>query len=678
MGTTVYCIITFLVAFLSILIGLFVITNNYRRAQNIVWLFLCLAIAGWNLGYAMTMIPSIPYDIALLSSRLSHASGIIIAPLFLTFTLIFLQLINEKKLMLVVSYVTSLTIAVLCLSDFVVPTLAPKMFMQWYPVGGLGYVIYIANFLFWVLYSHYLYLSRFKRLTAFEREQVRFFLLGAVLGFFGGSNCFPLIFGIQVLPILSVLIIVFPFSTTYAITRYRLMDIDVIVRKGLIYSILSIILTAVYFSVVYVSKVVFYKLTGANTLWFIVPAVFVLSLFIHPLFAYIQDFVDKRFFKTKYEADKIAKKFSEGIKKLMKAQDLAEYINRVAFRTFKLKGSAVYIFEEDEAVYKCYDSRGTLSGVCSKNIALDDPIVRRMASAKGIVQDAKDPHIKIAVPAISRKKDYLISGFLVADEKKSEDAFSQQDKMLLETIANQAVMSIDNAVLYMARIDARKKALLVERLNELGSSAAAVAHQTRVAMSPVIDFASQFQEKWGDRAFVEGALSKFPFDVERLRLILTGILEYSRELRLGSVEELDLKELVKGIAGLISGRAKEKNISIEVDIADGLKVRAERGRLRDVLIYLAINSLEAMPFGGRIKISASADKEKTVIKFSDNGSGIAPDVLPKVFTAFYSEKKGSIGLGLSIVKKIIEGHGGSVSIESQLGKGTTVSLVLPV
>ncbi len=193
----------------------------------------------------------------------------------------------------------------------------------------------------------------------------------------------------------------------------------------------------------------------------------------------------------------------------------------------------------------------------------------------------------------------------------------------------------------------------------------------------MIDFAAQLQQQYADRDFVGRALSKFPFDVERLRLILTGILEYSRELKLGRVEELDLKEMVLGIASLINGRAQEKGITVETDVFEGALVKAEKGRFRDVLIYLAINCLEALQYGGCIRISAEKRGDKMRIYFGDNGPGVAPDVLPKVFTPFFTTKPGSIGLGLSIVKKIIEGHGGSVFMESEPGKGTTVIVELP-
>ena len=666
----------------------------YRRQEDQAasrFFLLSFAIAFWSFGLFMHAISN-DKNIVIFWGRFLHIGAIFIPVFLYNFSVILTEKNYARKYVLRSIYVLALVQLFLLLTPLFISDALPKHGYQYWVEPGILYPFHVVVTLAIILSSIGEILVGFASAKdSNKRNQLGYYLLAVLIGYgFAGAN-YLLNYNIQIYfisPYINYAILFYVALTTYAITRYRLMDIEVIFRKGIIYSILSVVLTTVYFAVVYISKIVFYSITGANTLWFIVPAVFVLSLFIHPLFAYVQDFVDKRFFKTKYEADKIAKKFSEGIKKLMKAKDLAEYINRVAFRTFKLKGSAVYIFDEEEALYKCYDSRGTMSGICSKDITSDDPIVLCMSKARGIVisgdkdcsnieDEMKSKHVSICVPALSRKKDYQISGFLIADEKKSEDPFSQQDKMLLETIANQAVMSIDNAVLYMARIDARKKTLLVKRLNELGSSAAAVAHQTRVAMSPVIDFATQFQEKWGDRNFVEGALSKFPFDVERLRLILTGILEYSRELRLGSVEELDLKQTANSVAGLISGRAKEKNVSVEVDIPDSLKVKAERSRLRDVLIYLAINSLEAMPFGGQIRILASADQEKTHIKFSDNGSGIDPDVLPKVFTPFFSGKKGSIGLGLSIVKKIIEGHGGSVSIESQRGKGTTVSLELP-
>ncbi len=663
----------------TLFLALFVFLANPNKRLNRYFAFYTLCISLWSISVYMHQ-PTLAGISADMWGKILHVGSILIPLGFLIFTFELLGSLNREKIVIYSAGVASAVFIYLTMFTDLLINGTTYRDLYCYPTPSKYYILFFIYFVSCVIYGLFKLVRSYQISDNIKRNQLQYLIFGSVFGYLGGLDNFLITIDIIVFPFYpygAYAIAIYSLITAYAIVTARLMDIEVIIRKGLIYSILSVILTAVYFSVVYAAKLVFYRLTGANTLWFIVPAVFFLSLFIHPLFSFVQDFVDKRFFKTKYEADKIAKKFSEGIKKLMRAKDLAEYINRVALRTFKLKGSAVYIFDEEDGLYKRWDSRGSLQQLCPPVISKDDPVVLKMVSARGIVQDLKAEHIKICVPALSKRKGYSISGFLLADEKKSEDQFSQQDIMLLETIANQAVVSIDNAVLYSARIDARKKALLVERLNELGSSAAAVAHQTRAAMGPVIDFAAQLQQQYADRDFVGRALSKFPFDVERLRLILTGILEYSRELKLGRVEELDLKEMVLGVASLINGRAQEKGITVETDISDGALVKAEKGRFRDVLIYLAINCLEALQYGGSIRISAEKRGDKMRIYFSDNGPGVLPDVLIKVFNPFFTTKPGSIGLGLSIVKKIIEGHGGSVFMESEPGKGTTVILELP-
>ena len=204
-----YPFLTLVTAIGSFCIGVVVLLKKRELFLNKIWFFLCIAIGGWNLGYFFTMKIDVAKNVALFSSRLSHASGILISALFFHFIVIFIDCNRKYKTQIKLGYFTSVIISFLSLSNFVVTDLVPKLNIPFYPVGKIGYVVYILVFVFWVVYAHILAFKYYPFLTSYKQNQLKYFLVGTTIGFFGGSTCFPLIFGIPIHPFLSTLISVY-------------------------------------------------------------------------------------------------------------------------------------------------------------------------------------------------------------------------------------------------------------------------------------------------------------------------------------------------------------------------------------------------------------------------------------------------------------------------------------
>jgi signal transduction histidine kinase len=281
----------------------------------------------------------------------------------------------------------------------------------------------------------------------------------------------------------------------------------------------------------------------------------------------------------------------------------------------------------------------------------------------------KKMNVDLAVPCFSKKKKNL-AGFLLAGEKNSQDAFSAEELLLLETMANQAVMSIENAILYQGRIEAAKKRILMKRLSELGQAASNVARQARLALSPVIEFAKQFSQKWDDTGFVEKSAGTLPFETERLRLVLMSVLIYSKQAK-PAFDEINLKkEIFSWLSKLLEARAREKNIGIEYNVSDDLVIKMGRDNIKQVLLNLVLNAFDAMPYGGKITLSAEKWEGKVYIKVRDSGQGIPKEKLDKIFNPFFTTKPDAIGLGLTVVKKIIDSYNGAIYVNDLQGQGT--------
>jgi signal transduction histidine kinase len=165
-------------------------------------------------------------------------------------------------------------------------------------------------------------------------------------------------------------------------------------------------------------------------------------------------------------------------------------------------------------------------------------------------------------------------------------------------------------------------------------------------------------------------------EIGRLSRLLTEFLELARPR--GVVRELvHLSRLVDGVLDLEQGSATARGVVVERDLASDCVLLGDPAKLKQVVLNLVMNALEAMKEGGRLNVRVACDPERLRIVVEDNGTGIDPAIVAQVFDPFFTTKEAGTGLGLSIVRKIVEQHGGDVQIESERGVGTRASVSLP-
>jgi signal transduction histidine kinase len=144
---------------------------------------------------------------------------------------------------------------------------------------------------------------------------------------------------------------------------------------------------------------------------------------------------------------------------------------------------------------------------------------------------------------------------------------------------------------------------------------------------------------------------------------------------------VDLKALIDDGLDMFHERLSRHNIAVERTV-DGLlpTIVADRDQLMQVLINLIMNSLQAMEQGGTLRLAATRANDHVCLEVSDTGQGMSPEVLSNIFDPFFTTKefgKGT-GLGLTVVKGIVEEHGGTISVNSRTGEGTTATILLPL
>jgi two-component system sensor histidine kinase BaeS len=165
----------------------------------------------------------------------------------------------------------------------------------------------------------------------------------------------------------------------------------------------------------------------------------------------------------------------------------------------------------------------------------------------------------------------------------------------------------------------------------------------------------------------------------RLRVMLDGIDDLTQaqasSLNL-SPRQISLQEFLKNIVERFSIQARENGVTLDVTERE-VTVYADPDRLSQIIINLLNNAIRAVPEGGNVRLDYGREADGVFIEIIDNGTGIAADELPHIFERFYSGPGGGLGLGLTIVKELVDAHGGEISIHSDPGVGTRVRIALP-
>lgn len=167
-------------------------------------------------------------------------------------------------------------------------------------------------------------------------------------------------------------------------------------------------------------------------------------------------------------------------------------------------------------------------------------------------------------------------------------------------------------------------------------------------------------------------------EVERLDGIIRHFLEALRP-QPPDLAEVDLLALLAEVLALRQQELENLGIRVEVEVVQAPPpVLGDRNQLKQVFFNLLKNAMEAMERGGRLRLEARVDDAWVQIAVADNGVGIAQADLPRVFQPYFSTKRGGHGLGMMIAQRIMRAHGGQISLESTVGRGTTVTLQFPL
>jgi signal transduction histidine kinase len=216
-----------------------------------------------------------------------------------------------------------------------------------------------------------------------------------------------------------------------------------------------------------------------------------------------------------------------------------------------------------------------------------------------------------------------------------------------------------------------------DRLATTGEMAASMAHEIKNPISGVLAAVQVFDSETGTDDPRKEILAEMMVQLGRVNHAVNDLLSYARPSP-PALEEFSLNELIQKTIGLFSQQTKGQEISISSDLTGAqLLISADRKQLQQVLWNILLNAVQALDGAGSVSVRSMKDNSSAVIQVSDTGKGMSADQINRVFQPFFTTKHKGTGLGMTISKRIVEQHHGTISIASEPKRGTTVTILLP-
>lgn len=415
---------------------------------------------------------------------------------------------------------------------------------------------------------------------------------------------------------------------------------------------------------------------------------------------HMEAMVRKALFKEKHEAYETLTEFSHAMVSILDLPALTQTILTTLKRVLHIESVSIFLLDNEKDIYMLFSANGAgmeaLKSIrisaadefphylrCSRALLVRAEVSSSATMSSPILKMLDIMESKVCLPLIN--KDRLI-GFINLGSRADGQAYSPNELHLLTTLAQNAAVAVDNAMLYT---DLKRSQILMrrtDRLRSLETIAGGFAHEIRNPLTSIKTFVQLAPGRRDDAEFIDRFSEVVIEDVYRIERLIHEILDYARYREPKFVKE-DLNEIIASCLYFIEVKAHSKVITIEKHLAPDLpSAMLDRQQIKQVLLNLFLNSMDAMgDRGGRLSVTTHqlnrSDGTWIQIKVADTGVGISASNLEHIFDPFYTTKHESIeregtGLGLTIVHQIIQEHHGYVEVESTVGAGTTFHINL--
>ena len=649
--------------FLTLALGVFVWSRKWDSLLHQTFAVLNVAAALWNLDVFL-LFTLRSGDLAASLDRMFQIPIASIPFIGLFFTFVFLGKKPSHPVILTFGLWTVFLWAVSGRADYISGW--NEYWFGYYGRAGRLYFLFPATHLACLAISSFtLWRERRNCRDHLRRNQIAYLLIANILlGVISFDNFGPL-YGAERLPLGNMASLIYVAVIAVTIVRYRLLDIQVLFRYGLLYSSLTFVLSGIYFVLILGLQDLFRLevFTGSRLLP-ILPAMAMAFAF-SPVRSSLQERLDRRFFRSHAAMRDSLARFSARVNRLAREKDVWDAAWETGWSLIDPE-RAVVIARKDgrfAAVLVVGDIPGGTAARVKRFVELGPQGSRRRHEVKAEVEQG-DFELRVTVLGEAG----LIGGCLLGP-KKGGGIYRAEDVDFLRGIAGQSALAVE-------KLRFQEESREREKLATLGKAAAVVSHELRNPFSVIRGAMTLLRSRiaGGDGASLVAVVDE---EVRKGDLFIRDFLAACRE-PVSRLRRLDLAFFLKEFAARWP-RESFPGLEFHLDLpGEEFPVEADIFQLSRVFQNLVRNAAEASGGEGRVSVRCRRQGDRGVmVTLSDDGPGIEERHLPCLFDPFYTTKRTGTGLGLSIVRGIIEAHRGRISAESGADGGAVFRVWLP-
>lgn len=488
--------------------------------------------------------------------------------------------------------------------------------------------------------------------------------------------------------ILAPFMIIFPLSIAYAVARHDLFGVDRFLRRGVVYAALTLFVFASYAATVVLAERWLGKLPrGAVPLYLLA----VLAVF-DPLRARIQAGVDRLFYRHGYTYRGTVEATSRALVSVLNTERIAAAVLDTLTGEMAIEWAAIILLQPTPDGVRGFGRPPSCVAAVTAAFPAGDALLHTLAVGPRAVSGdaavrtplerefaARSAPLGLRVAFPVRFRDEPL-GVLLAGDKKSGAVFTDEDHHLITTMANQAALAFNNARAYEIIRETQTELVAAERMAAVGELAAAVAHGIRNPLAGIRATAQVAHEDLPEGSALAEDLADIITESDRLERRVRSVLDLTRPIEV-TMAPGDLGRFLHRFVETAGARVPS-GIALSFEQPAALPpVPFDGARLQEVLDTLVVNAVEALGGHGTIRVVAEAthdgDAPAVIVAVTDDGPGMPPHVLARVFDLFYTTKATGTGIGLAMARRLIERQGGTLDAVSTVGAGTTFRIRLP-
>jgi len=687
-GVELACFIT---AVTSFCVGFFAYFTG-RNQSSKFWGFLCLSITIWSFGLGKKF-GSPDIQAALFWGRFHYFGAAFIPSLYFHFVLSLTKKTNRKWIYpIATGYMLSLLLFILNFSNLLVSNVTWKMGTYFITPGSL-YPVFTLFFFSYILAAHYILIQSFRTSSGLTRLQLGYLLASSIVGYSGGITAFMPVFfnsfpyGLYFIPLYTVIV-------TYAVLKYHLMDINIVIKKGAVYAYLSFLVLVPCTIIVIIAQRYFF---GHVSTYFSILAFFTLlfsslvSLRVKPE---IEEYVETVLFRRRFKYKKALRDLSEIIISFLDTKELFAKAGDILTKDLGAEKISFFLLDREKRAYTLRASqnfqRSKVKELSQQDLFLKWLEGKGKAVIKEVLERVMDnPDTKIAVKSMNSleaevciplmTRGHLI-GIINLGHKRSGEMYSHEDLDLLTHFARQASVALENARLYQEMQKTQILMRRTDRLSSLGSLTANLAHEIRNPLVTIKTFLDLVPERYKDKEFRSDYLKLASSELDRISTLVTELLSFARPAK-PHFRKRDIRQVLEEVLYLIQVEATKRDIAFETNLQETPQTTLDEDQMKQVFLNIFLNAMEAISAHGRISVTSRGIQKNGMqyiqVEIADTGKGIPKKILESIFDPFFTTKEKGAGLGLAISHQIVEDHHGTIEVESKPKKGTTFLVNIP-